>query len=73
MFIIIVFRLGCDRPSGLFFHTHASLLYVSVCLIVLFHSCRSHAWVFGKTLVHEFAVSYSHTEWYFLISLFGAR
>ena len=32
MFIIIVFRLGCDRPSGLllfvpavlFFHTHAS-------------------------------------------------
>ena len=43
MFIIIVFRLGCDGPSGLllfvpavlFFHTHASLLSVFVCLIVL--------------------------------------
>ena len=23
--------------------------------------------------MHEFPVSYSHTEWYFLISLFGAR
>ena len=56
-----------------FFHTHASLLSVFVCLIVLFHSCCSRAWVFGKTLVHEFPVSYSHTEWYFLISLFGAR
>ena len=63
MFIIIVFWLGCDRPSGLFirarctfFHTHASLLYVFVCLIVLFHSCCSHAWVFGKTLLHEFPV-----------------
>ena len=37
MFIIIVFRLGCDRPSGLFirarrtfFHTHASFLSVFV-------------------------------------------
>ena len=25
-----------------------------------------------ETLVHEFPISYSHTEWYFLISLFGA-
>ena len=76
LFIIIVFRLGCDRPSGLllirarctFFHTHASLLcaHVFVCLIVLFRSCCSHAQVFGKTLVHEFLISYSHTEWYFI-------
>ena len=79
--IMYIFRLGCDRPSGLllfvpavlFFHTHASLLSVFVCLIVLFHSCWSHTWVFGKTLVHEFPVSYSHTEWYSLFSLFGAR
>ena len=62
MFIIIVFRLGCDRPSGLllfvpavlFFHTRAPLLCVFVCLIVLFHSCCSHAQVFGKTLLDEF-------------------
>ena len=56
-----------------FFHTHASLLSVFVCLIVLFYSCCSHVWVFGKTLLYEFPVSYSHTEWYFLLSLFGAR
>ena len=70
MFVIIVFRFRCDRPSGLllfvpavlFFHTHASLLCVFVCLIVLFHSCCSNAQVFGKTLVHEFLISYSHTE-----------
>ena len=59
MFIIIVFRLECDRPSGLllfvpavlFFHTHACLLSVFVSLIVLFRSCCSHSGVFGKTLV----------------------
>ena len=56
-----------------FFHTHASLLIVFVCPIVLFQSCCSHSRVFGKTLLHEFIISYSHTEWYFLISLFGAR
>ena len=38
------------RARCTFFHTHASLLSVFVCLIVLFHSCCSHAWVFGKTL-----------------------
>ena len=82
MFINIVFGLGCDRPSGLLlfvpallpsFHTHTSLLTFFPCFFVLFHSCRSHAGVFGKTLVHEFPVSYSHTEWYLLFYLFGAR
>ena len=53
-----------------FFHTQASLLIVFVCPIVLFQSCCSHAGVFGKTLVHEFPISYNHTEWYFLFSLF---
>ena len=32
-------------------------------LIVLFQSCCSHAQMFGRTLVHEFHFSYSHTEW----------
>ena len=70
----------CDRPSGLLlfmpavlFSILTPLLSVFVCLIVLFHSCCSHAWVVGKTLKLEFPLSYSHTEWYFLISLFGAR
>ena len=28
----------------------------------------SHARVFGKPLLHEFFISYSHTEWYLLFS-----
>ena len=55
------------------FHTHASLLTVFICLFVLFHSCCSHVRMFGKTLVHEFPISYSHTEWSLRFSLFGAR
>ena len=77
LFINIVFWLGCDRPSGhlffralfAFFHTHASLFTSFVCFFILFHSRCSHAQVFGKTLVHEFPISYSHTEWYLLFSL----
>ena len=45
-------------------HTHAFLLTLCFCYIILFHSCCSHARVFGKTFVHEFHISYSHTEWY---------
>ena len=44
------------------FHVHASLL-TFVCFSVLFDSCCSHARVFGRALVHEFLISYSHTEW----------
>ena len=75
MFIIIVFWLGCDRPSGLLFFVPALLLSILtpllilaffVCFFILFHSCCSHAQVFGKTLVHEFSISYSHSEWYLL-------
>ena len=92
MFIIIVFSLGSDRPSGpslgsdrpsfdrpsgsdrpfffrahfTSFHTHASLLTYFVCFFVLFHSCGSNAPVFGKTLVHEFPLSYRNTEWYLI-------
>ena len=38
--------------------------YLLRLLLILFHSCCSHAWVFGKTLAHEFLISYNHTEWY---------
>ena len=69
--IIIIFWFGCDRPSGLLFfraclvsfYTHTSLLTFFVCFCISFRSCCSHALVFGKTLVHEFPISYSHTEW----------
>ena len=50
------------------FHTHASLHTVVVCFFILFHSCSSHDRVFAKTLLHEFLISYSHTEWYLLFS-----
>ena len=44
------------------FHAHASLLT----FFSLFHSHFSNARVFGKTLVHEFPISYSYTECYLL-------
>ena len=78
MFIIIVFWLGCDRPSGLFFcarfasfHTHTSLLSSSVSLSYFMLAVTMRE--FGKTLVHEFPISYNHPEWYFIFSLFCVR
>ena len=79
MFINIVFWLGSDRLLGLLrasftaFHTHASLLTLFICLIVLFHSCGSYARVFGKTLLQELPISNSYIEWRFLFSLCGSR
>ena len=51
-----------------FFHIYSPLLTFFLCFIVLFPSCCSHARVFGKTLLHEFLISYSHTEWNLLSS-----
>ena len=47
----------------------SSLLTSFLCLYVLFHSCCSHAQVFGKTLMHEFHISYCHAKWQLLSSL----
>ena len=67
-------KLGLSYSLGLWdfifhahftFDAHASLL-IFLSFSVLFHSCCSYAQVFGKTLVHEFPNSYSHTEWYLL-------
>ena len=73
LFIIIVFWLGCDRPSGLLLFVPALLFFV---LTPLFQPPSSVSLsyfilavpmpVFGKTLVHEIPISYSHTEWYLL-------
>ena len=54
-------------------HTHEFLLTFFVFLFVLFHSCCPHAKVFGKTLVHKFSISTSHTEWYYIFSLLFTR
>ena len=51
------------------FHTRASRLTFFVCFFIIFNSCCNHAGVFGKTLVHEFTICYSHTECYLLFSL----
>ena len=58
LFIIIVFWSGSDRPSGLLLFVPGSLVTIFVCFFVLFRFCCSHARVFGKTLVHEFPMSY---------------
>ena len=52
------FRVRCTS-----FHIHSPLLSFFLCFIVLFQSCCSHVQVFGKTLVHEFPIFYSHPEW----------
>ena len=43
-------------------------LLSSSSVFILFYSCCSHVRVFGKTLVNEFLISYSHTEWYLLFT-----
>ena len=77
MYIIIVFWLYVTGRRDIFFscplcffpYSRLSLITSFFCFFILFHSCCSHAQVFGKLLVHEFPISYSHTEWYLLFSL----
>ena len=61
------------RARFYFFPYPTSLLifFFFSCFFVLFHSCCSHSRLFGKTLVHESPISYSHTEWY--LPFFGKR
>ena len=80
IFIIIVFRLGCDMPSELLLFVPAVLFSILMPLFCPSSSVSFFYFILAvpmreckKILVHEFPVSYSHTEWYFLISLFGAR
>ena len=56
------------RVGGTSSHIYSPLLTFFLCFIVLFLFCCSHARVFGKTLVHEFLISYGHTEWILLSS-----
>ena len=71
--VVVCCWSSCNGWNGTFFrtrfasfHTHAFLLAVFVCFFILFHSFSSQARVFGKTLAHEFPISYSHTKWYLL-------
>ena len=40
-----------------------------LCFVVLFQSSCSHAQAFGTTLVHEFHIYSSQSEWYLLFWL----
>ena len=65
MFVIVVFWLGCDMPSGLIFFVPALLLSMLTPLFLhssLFRSCCPHA--LGETLLQEFRMSYSHSDFY---------
>ena len=70
MFIIIVFRLGCDTTSGLLLFVPAVLFSILTPLFRVSSSVSLSYFILavpmceclGKTLVHEFPVSYSHTE-----------
>ena len=71
MLIMIVLAVGTSfffRSRFTSFRTHSSLLMFFVCFFILCRSCCSHARVFGKTLVYEFPISYSHSEWYLFFS-----
>ena len=61
-------RTSFFRVSCTFFYIHYPLLTFFLGFIVLFQSCCSHGQVFGKTLVHEFPIFYSHTAWNLLSS-----
>ena len=64
MFIIIVVWLRQFRPSWLLFYFVQALLLSILTPLFFPSSSVSHARVFRKTLVHEFHISYGHTEWY---------
>ena len=75
LFIIIVFLLGCDRLTDLFYlctlcffpySRHSSYhLRLFLCLISFLLFICASVW---ETLVHESPISCSHTEWYLHLS-----
>ena len=73
MFIIIVFWLGSDGPSGLLFFVLALLISMESPIFLPSFVFSSYSFLqvpmrqcFKKTLVHEFHPTNSLTEWYLL-------
>ena len=72
-FFCIAFSLDIDNTLGFIFFVTALLLSIltrllhstSVYLISFLLFPCANVW---KTRLHEFPISYSHTEWYLLIS-----
>ena len=68
MFIIIVYWLGCDRQFGLLFRAPLLLsiltpLFLPSSSVYLISSLLFPCANVWETLVHEFPISYSSTEW----------
>ena len=59
--------LHCSQAWTSFFLS--SLHTIFLCFYVLLHACCSHAQMCGKTLVHEFHISYICNEWNLLSAL----
>ena len=60
-----------DSRDFFFSQPHYYFSYSSIaffCCFVLFQYCCCHAQVFGRTLLREFFISYSHTELYLFFS-----
>ena len=62
----LAFGTSVFRANITSFHILYYLIAVLDCFFVLFHFCCSDAQVFGTILVHEFDISYCHTEWYLI-------
>ena len=60
----LFFRARCTS-----FHIPSPVLTFFLCFLAFFQSYRSLTQVFGRTLVQEFHIFYSHTEWSLLASL----
>ena len=75
MFIIVVFWLGNEGSPNFFFrarftssYSHAFLLTVSVSLSYFILAVPMRECLGEHSIVHEFPISYSDTEWYFIFS-----
>ena len=69
LFLLLLYSgLLFSVPLYFFPYSRASFLIFFVCCFILLHTCCYHVRVFMKTLLHEFPISYSHTECYLLFS-----
>ena len=66
--VCVLRRLGLLTFVSSLLHSTFTLLH-AFCFLLLFHTCCSHALVFGKTLVHELHISYIPSESNLLSSL----
>ena len=63
----VIYKILMSDPNSRrlsdFFVPSVLLAFFPFIFNCLIQSCCSHARVFGRTLLHEFHIFYSHTEW----------